>query len=496
MTSWPKMVDQSDTPRAAASAQIIKLVRGYDGAARNRRTNGWVTKTTSSDTETRTQLVALRNNSRDLVRNSARARRIVDIHASNVVGDGIMANITTGNPDLDRRAEDLWSAWCDVADAGGQLDFYGMQRLIMKGVVEAGEVLARFRPRRPSDGLPVPFQIQLLEAEHLDTGRDSLSSPHIVQGVEYSPIGGRAGYWLYPEHPGDAFAFATTSRRVDASEICHIYRLDRPGQTRGVPWLAPVIRDIRELDEYEDATILKAKIAACLAAFVTSPDGGDAPPIAPGSTNADGYNVETFEPGMISYLRPGEDVKFADPGDAGPFQDFAIYKGMIVAAGAGVTYDQLTGDLRQANYSSLTSGKTEFKRTNSGNQRKMMVPMFCAPVSRWFTRTAIDAGVLPEANYRFEWIPPADAPVDKLKEIEADKIAVRSGFVPWSYVVRRNGYDPDRVLEEIAKWNKKLDEAGVVLDVDPRQEQKLAEMQAEAKQPETDQPQQGEPVND
>jgi lambda family phage portal protein len=475
MTTWPRMVDQGTTVASVVTA----LRRGYDGAGRGRRMDGWITRTSSSDAETRRQLNILRNRSRDLVRNSARARRIVDIHASNAVGDGIMANISTGDAALDERAEKLWKAWCEVADAGGQLDFYGMQRLIMKGVVEAGEVLARFRPRRPSDGLPVPLQVQLLEAEHLDSDKES-TDPRIVQGVEFSQIGARAAYWIYQDHPGDPFTMRTVARRIDASEICHVYRIDRPGQSRGVPWLAPVIKDIRELDEYEDAVIFKAKIAACFAAFVTSPEGAESAPLAPGSVNDDGYDVETFEPGMIARLRPGEDVKFAEPGDAGPFADYAIFKGLTIAAGAGVTYDQLTGDLRQANYSSLRAGKIEFRRSNADHQYKMLVPMFCAPVMKRFLATAIDAGLLPEADYRVEWIAPADPAIDSMKEVEADKMAVRSGFLPWSYVVRRNGYDPDEVLEEIVKWNKKLDDAKVVLDVDPRQEMK---MQAATPQP-------------
>ncbi len=72
-------------------------------------------------------------------------------------------------------------------------------------MVEAGEVLVRRRLRRASDGLPVPLQLQVLEADFLDaTKSNNVGAGRIVQGIEFDPVGKRRAYWLHPEHPGDA----------------------------------------------------------------------------------------------------------------------------------------------------------------------------------------------------------------------------------------------------------------------------------------------------
>ena len=63
------------------------------------------------------------------------------------------------------------------------------------------------------------------------------------------------------------------SKPIPAESVLHVYKKDRPGQVRGVTWLAPVILKLRDLDEYEDAELVRKKIEACFAAFVISPDG-------------------------------------------------------------------------------------------------------------------------------------------------------------------------------------------------------------------------------
>ena len=75
----------------------------------------------------------------------------------------------------------------------------------MRSLVESGEVLVRLRERRVEDGLPVPLQLQVLEADHLDSGKteELRDGGFILQGIEFDALGRRRAYWLYPTHPGD-----------------------------------------------------------------------------------------------------------------------------------------------------------------------------------------------------------------------------------------------------------------------------------------------------
>lgn len=135
-------------------------------------------------------------------------------------------------------------------------------------------MLVRRRRRKSADNLPVPLQLQVLEADFLDEQKDGPSGNNlIIQGIEFDALGKRVAYWLFDEHPGSSSAWKTlTSRRVDAADVIHVFLPKRPGQARGYSWFAPVMQRLRNFDEMEDAIMEQAKIAACFAAFVTKDD--------------------------------------------------------------------------------------------------------------------------------------------------------------------------------------------------------------------------------
>ena len=182
------------------------LTWGYDGAARGRRTEGWRAPGSSADTEIGVAGALLRDRMRDLVRNHPHAAKAVAVLVNNIIGAGIMPRAASGDDTLDRKVDALFERWTAECDADGQLDFYGLQTLICREMVEAGEVLVRRRLRRSSDGLPVPLQLQVLEADFLDATKSGvLGAGRLLQGIEFDPVGKRRAYWLHAEHPGDAY---------------------------------------------------------------------------------------------------------------------------------------------------------------------------------------------------------------------------------------------------------------------------------------------------
>lgn len=468
VVGWFSPESQLRRMQARAAIAVASTRRGYDGARVGRRTDGWKTANTSANAEILRDVARVRQRSRDLVRNNPRAARAVSILASNIVGDGITPRVRSGDADLDKRVMDLWRRFADQSDARGRTDIYGLQHLAVRSMIEGGEGLARFRRRYRSDRLAVPLQIQLLEAEHLDASRNDPDRA-IKQGISFNPIGAPRSYWIFPEHPGDTFRPSLVPDEIQAYDIAHLFREDRPGQIRGVPWLAPVIVALRDLGDFEEAALVKAKIEACFAAFVTSPDGEDALPLASQSTNDQGDTVETLEPGMVERLRPGEDIRFASPTASGGFEPFALHMLMSIAAGIGLTYDQMTGDLRQANYSSLRAGKIELRRMIADWQYKLVVPQLCRPIWSRFLDAARLVGAIPEdLDVPVTWIAPRHEAIDPGKETAATIQEIRGGLKPWSVAVTEAGWDPDEVLAEIAKTNGQLDAAGIVLDSDPR----------------------------
>ncbi len=470
--------------RVAARHSLDLLTRGYDGAARGRRTDGWRTAGTSADAEIGAAGQLLVDRSRDLTRNNPHAAKAVSVLVNNIVGSGIIPRAASGDDRLDQAANALWGRWSAKCDATGLQDFYGLQTLICREMVEGGEVLVRRRPRRVADGLPVPLQVEVLESDFLDRGKteDLPGGGRIVQGVEFSPIGQRGAYWLHAQHPGDSIISLnrrTGSAPVPAADVLHVYERQRV-QVRGVPWGAPVIRALRDLDDWTQAELVRKKTEACLVGVVLDADADDAGgSIAPSVIDADGRLVERFAPGLIAYARGGKDIKFNQPAPAGGVGEWLRCQLHIIAAGYRVPYELLTGDLSQVNYSSIRAGLVEFRRMIEAVQWQIFIPMLCQPVWEWFAAQAYVAGVLPRSNIPVSWTPPRFEAVDPLKDAQADLLAIRTGTMTLMQAIARQGYDPDTTLAEIAACNAKLDALGLVLDSDPRRVTKTGQAQVQ-----------------
>ncbi len=445
--------------------------RGYEGAKLGRRTDGWATPGTGANAEVSVALPRLRDRARDLVRNNPYAAKGVAALVGNLVGTGITARARAGDADLNDRADHLWARFVAQCDADGRTDFHGLQALAARAMVESGECLVRLRPRRVSGNLAVPLQLQVLEGDHLDTLRsvETPSGGFIRQGIEFDRSGCRVAYWLFPVHPGEVASFRRTrlqSVRIPADGVCHVFERLRPGQERGVPWFAPVILKLRDLDDYDDAELVRKKIEACFAAFVL--DGDDGETLGEVKETRDDHRIESFEPGMIEYLPAGKDVRFAAPASSGGYPEYMRMQLHAVAAGLGLTYELLTGDLSQVNYSSIRAGLIEFRRRIEALQWQVLIPALCGPVWRRFVSVAQATGQLPAGEFGVEWTAPRFEAVDPLKDVKADVMSVRAGFMTLKEAIARNGYDPADVLREIAETNALLDALGLELESDPR----------------------------
>ena len=444
------------------SNNVIDLQkRRYDAASRTTRTNNWLTPSSDANSAIINPSI-IRNRARDLVRNNPWAAKGVSVIVNNVIGYGIRAQWHSKSARRAQIAQDLWKTFAESTqiDAQGLTDFYGIQQTVMRSVVECGECLIRLRPRLPSDGLAVPFQLQVLEPDYLYDLNDGTlpNGGYIQRGIEYDAIGRRVAYYLYKAHPGATGRFYSTFSsgysRVPADSVIHIFRTDRPGQERGVSWLAPVMIRLRELDIYEDAYLNRQKLANLFAAFIYTDD--------PNETEEEFSDVSELMPGSMYVLKPGRTVAFSDPPKADDYGPYTLANLKAVAAGLGITYESLTGDLSQVNFSSARMGWQEFGRSIDSWRWQLIIPRLCNGVAKWF----IDFSGLSDLTH--DWTPPARMMVDPIREIPAIKDAIRSGLLTQSEAIREQGYDPEQLLNEMAADNARLDDLGLMLDSDPR----------------------------
>ena len=145
------------------------MASAYEAAAATRRTQGWSPSAGDINTLIFGGVDTLRARSRDMVRRNAWATNALDAFVGNAIGVGIKPQSAHSDLGIKEQIQALWLHWTDEADATGLTDFYGLQALACRTVMEAGECLVRMRPRLPQDGLSVPLQLQLLEPEHLPT---------------------------------------------------------------------------------------------------------------------------------------------------------------------------------------------------------------------------------------------------------------------------------------------------------------------------------------
>lgn len=472
--------------RARISTQLLQRHYGYEGASTGRRTDNWNRSAGDANSVNGfASLARLREVARDLVRNNPYAESALGTITDHTVGWGIVAKSLSPN-DAFMAA---WTAWSETTacDADGRHNLAGLQKLVMRSVAESGEVLVRRRMRLPSDGLPLPFQLQVLEADILDAFKTQPlpTGGKIVQGVEFDAIGTRVAYWLFPTHPGAILqtvgALFPASRRIPASEILHVFKAKRPGQVRAVTWFANTIVRLKEFDEFEDATLMKQKIAACLAVITTDVDG-TAPALGtPDDSTAPA--IDTIEPGGIHNMPIGREVTIVPPPSVADYAPYCNVTLRAIAAGLGVTYEDLTGDYTGLPFSAARMSRLRHWARVDDWRWNLMIPQFCSPVWDWATQVAFLMGLAPDPAIPVRWTPPPMPMLDPDKEGTAYQRLVRNGFETFSEIARERGYDPDELIAELKADAAKLDAAGLKLDSDPRYLTQAGQFQGTAKSP-------------
>lgn len=453
--------------RALARVRVQAARAYYDGASLGRRTAGIRRSSADATTVSERDLTRLRQHCRDLARNNP--------YAVSAVRE-IKAKIGVARPHFVRdgeRAEDLHElakAHLETTecDSDGLLPYEGLQGLATKGMAEGGGVLIRRRWRRLSDGFAVPVQFQLLEPEYLDWTKDGPTpgGGEIIHGVEFDAIGRRRAYHLYRQHPGSLRGFRAESRPVPARDIAHVFRVDRPGQVDGIPWGAPVLLRVADTDDYEDAQVVRQKVAACFAGFVTESFDTS----LPGSTteNDDGELIDSIEPGMMERLPLGSDITFADPPGVENYEEYMRVTQRGIAAGYGIAYESMTGDLKGVSFSSGKMGRLDEARNVHEWQRDILIPRIAHVLTGWFLEAAMLTGVDVDGVRVSHTVASGDM-VDPTRERKAERDAIRAGQKTLTQAIQESGRDPREHFEEYARDLEMVDELGIVLDSDPRQ---------------------------
>lgn len=434
--------------------------RAFEAADKSRRGKAFRgAKSTGINNEVAGALVTLRDRSRHMVRNNGWARRAIEAITKHSIGEGIQP-APDADLEISQLVKKIWTAWAGrtACDWYGKTTFYGLQELAMRSIAEGGDVLILRRWVMPDRDNPLPLKLQVIEGDQLDHTRNGYNEYGYCRlGVQFDNDGRLIGYWIYEYHPGDSYIFATQiqSKFFPKEDVLHAFEVLRPGQVRGLPFGVAAFMKQSDFSDYEDAQLVKQKVAACFSAFVLGSEDM-------GSEDED-RTIERLQPGIIEHLGNTESVEFANPPSVA---DYDAYAGRIlqgVAAAYGITYEMLTMDYSKVNFTSGRMAKIDVTANFKSWQYNMIVPQICAPVWDWFVAACIIKGELTQ-YVPADWTAPRIQQLDPVRETDAQVKRIQAGLATISETLREMGREPDEFFREYKQDMDRLQELGITIE--------------------------------
>ena len=446
--------------RMVARAQLA-LAGGYTGARVDRASLArWRPNAGSPETDIIRDLPELRARSRDQMRNSAVATGALGQTVSNVVGTGLShtAALDAAFLGLTQAEADAWQsdvnrrfkAWSESTDCdlSRNLNFYGLQELFFRSWMESGDCFA-LTPRVPRAGRAAQLALQIIEADRVCNPDRKPDTDDLIDGIELHPTTREAiAVHIARKHPGGMVKPNTWDRvfvrgaATGRRNVLHGIKVIRPGQVRGVPWIAPILEPLKQLGRWTEAELNAAVISGLFSVFIKM-DHEAFQEIF--DEDAQGAIVDQaskwsgeMESGKAINLLPGESVESPPPGRPNPAFD-PFWTAMVRQIGMALElpYEVLVMHF-QSSYSAARGALLmawKFFRS----RRDMLVTYLCQPVYElWLMEEVADGrisapGIFANEVMRSAWcagVWTGDGPgsIDPEKEVNAAEKRVNLGI--------------------------------------------------------------------
>lgn len=436
----------------ALSAQM----GGYNGASTGRRSlAGWHPPGGDADADTLADLPTLRARSRDLARNAPVGGGAINTAVTHVVGTGLSLQCAV-DADLLQLSDDEADAWqqdterkfnawwestdCDITRTQNG---YGLTDLTFRGELEGGDVAAVLTQAGAWATGPVKLAVQLIEAERLCNPDRKPDSDTLVAGVEMDAAGAPVRYHFASANPQRAgsgarrklgwTAVPAFGGRTGRRNVLHVFRRIRPGQTRGIPMLAPVIEPLKQLERYTEAELMAAVVSGMFTVFIQSEGNAQLQPSAlegqAASAGSGGGWDGKLGNGLVVEMGKGETIETANPGRPNaqfdPFVAAIVRQvGMLLEIPYEVLIKHYTSSYTAAR-AALIDAWRHFRV-----RRSHLVDQFCQPVYAAWLDEAVAVGYVRCPGYLANplvrrawqganWIGDGPGAVDPVKEVES-----------------------------------------------------------------------------
>lgn len=507
---------ERESYRARAKARRKLLHRSAYKSASGDRGYGddWIVSANSADADLLPDLEVLKFRSRERLRNDPVIGGMNNALSRNVIGTGIrcQANVDAeglGIPESRARAintwlDKAWAQWIQECDYCGNRarrgNFYNLQTLAYTTKISDGQFVVFPRwERRP--GYRFMSGLQLVEADRIYTppglsNGKAENGNQIRNGVEIDALGREVAIYLADQHPGEygvGWHHRTGFQRIPALTQygTPVYRrcfdMTRIGLTHGVPLLTGALGMARHLSGYIGAELTRAEMAAMFGLIFTQSDkdtegqfGYAGLDISNEDRTADelaliaNAHLEFFEPGMVHYGAPGEDVKTVSGNVPNPNADaFAKLMASLMGAPIGLVRELVLGTFDDSNFSQSRLALGESRRGFAIAQLNF-IAQFVEPARELFMTEVwlrgwleSEFGRLPDFFTNKEAYLSADiqAPgwpyMEPVKDIKADIDGIAANITTIRESCSKRGLNYKDVLRQRAQEKAFMEELGL-----------------------------------
>lgn len=499
--------------RRMVDRAMMAVAGGYLAGRVDRRSmSEWKVTNGSANADLLPDLPMIRERCRDLVRNAPLASGAISGVVNSVVGTGLALQSNIDREVLgmseDQAAETQkiiereWRSHADSTDidAARTLDFYGLQDLAFRATLESGDVFA-LMPMVQTFGSVYLTKVQLIEGDRVSQPKGIKESATFAGGVELDKNGAPVRYHIRTSHPGEIggtsaaqwIPYDAFGKKTGRRNVLHLFRKLRPGQTRGVPYLAPVVEALKQLDRYTEAEIMAAVISGMFSVFIKSEGGMSLSDIGTGQPPAAGTTNLNLKSGAIIDLNPGESIEVANPGRPNAnFDPFVQAILMQVAVALELPFEVLLKRF-MSSYSASKAALLEAWRFFNG-RRAWLVTSFCQPVFEAWMDEAVARGKIAAPGYLTDpatrraylgaiWIGDSPGQIDPTKEVAAAKERIMLGLTTHAEeCAALTGGDWETKHYKLAREVKMRREAGLIRDLFPEEFGNQADMAGGGKQ--------------
>ncbi len=456
--------------RVASRQRMMLLNSGYShgGASYAKKSMiGWCSGTTDADEDIVDNIETLRERSRMLFMTAPIATGALKTIRTNVVGSGLSLNAQVdsrflGLSDEEAReweanAEREWRLWAEsvACDAERRQNFYQLQSLVVLSTLMSGDCFV-VMPMIRRAGSIYDMRVGIIEADRVcNPLSQNIVGKNVLGGVEVGKYGDAVAVYVANKHPRaipralEAASVKWTrvpifGERTGRRNVLHVMTdVERPAQRRGVPILAPVIEELKQLKRYSDAELMAAVISGMFTVFVTTPNPSEDEPFGGGGLPA----MQRVDPdpqayelgnGAIVQLAEGEKVEIADP--KRPSVAFDGYVQAVcrhIGAALEIPYELLLKHFTSSYSASRAALLEAWKMFRM--RRDWLVSSFCQPVYEEWLAEAVAKGRIKAPGFfsdpavraawsGAEWHGDAQGQLDPLKEANAAVVRVKNGF--------------------------------------------------------------------